>query len=88
MDAVKKVAILKVIVENLNAKMMHMALDVTKNVNVFPIHMMELVENLEDNAQVANLDILERIVVQDVIINVKQNCAVYLKNIQMKKKLN
>jgi hypothetical protein len=65
-----------------------MALDVTKNVNVFPIHMMELVVNLEDNAQVANLDILERIVVQDVIINVKQNCAVYLKNIQMKKKLN
>jgi hypothetical protein len=88
MDAVKKVAILKVIVENLNVKMMHMALDVTKNVNVFPIHMMELVVNLEDNAQVANLDILERIVVQDVIINVKQNCAVYLKNIQMKKKLN
>jgi hypothetical protein len=88
MDAVKKVAILKVIVENLNAKMMHMALDVTKNVNVFPIHMMELVVNLEDNAQVANLDILERIVVQDVIINVKQNYAVYLKNIQTKKKLN
>ena len=88
MDAVKKVAILKVIVENLNVKMMHMALDVTKNVNVFPIHMMELVVNLEDNVQVANLDILERIVVQDVIINVKQNCAVYLKNIQTKKKLN
>jgi hypothetical protein len=59
-NVAKKVVILKDIVKNLNVQMNHMVLNVTKNANVEVIQMMELVVNLEVNAHVVNLAILER----------------------------
>ena len=89
MDAVKQDAILRVIAMNLNVKKMnYMALDATKIVIAEVIQMKHLVENLEDNVQNVNLAISERNVKKDVIINAKQNYAVYLKNMKMKRKPN